>query len=163
MARKELPSGLAELIKSLGGPNGRGEDDIDDFGNTLSASKLFGLLATASSLYVSGNPFRVGDRVTVREGNNLRGRGIPLIVVDVTPSGSYANPLAWYNGGTDTDDANLVNGDAGNGRPHHDVRCITVRNNEITPVWFEHWQLRHWTPEDAERLSKALPETAEEE
>ncbi len=152
---------LAALLKGAFESDTSGSNSaVDTCQNTMKSDKVLQLLKQAAKNYAE-QPFQIGHIVTVRQGVNLRSHAVPAIVVDVLPIGVYRDNLTDYQGSQNKDDKALVDRDVGNGYPIRNVRVLSLRNDVIMPMWFEAFQLEHWTEEHQKLYDEAIDQENE--
>jgi hypothetical protein len=149
MSKSDVGDLMRKMLGEMGGPSVDGKSR-DECGNSISAKEAFKRVKENAERYLSTNPWKPGDLVTARKGVNLKGAGTPHIVVDALPTYVYVDNVRHYQGGKGMDDHHLLNNDVGNGRPRLNTRVLSLRGDEVIPMWLEHWQLETYVPEDDE-------------
>jgi hypothetical protein len=113
----------AALLKMLAD-----DDDDGDFSSDLLPEAQIARLTEVAARIAAGNPFKVGDLVTVRDDAPIKGAGKPHLVIEFIP------------------DAQLGLGTLGNWAfaARHDVVVLSVSGDDITPHVLPHWCLQHF-------------------
>lgn len=141
---------MQEMMRKLLSGPGIGDDSDDNCGNTVDKKEALNRLRDAADRYLGSNGWRVGDIVTARKYCNIRGEGAPHVVVATLPDGVYLDNIQHYQGGDGIDDKFLLSRAMGNGRPRLNTRVLSLRGDQVVPMWVEHWQLETYVPEDDE-------------
>lgn len=110
--------GLAELLSSMG------EDD--DEGSTILPEAQIETLKEIAARYAAGCTFKAGDIVTPRRGFNVKGAGVPHIVLEVLPKGEAIMPTREEAGSSSF-----------GVRFNMRVACLT--HSKYAAYWVEHW------------------------
>jgi hypothetical protein len=111
---------LAKMLASIG-------DEDESPTNPILPEAAVMQLREVFDAYAASIPFKPGDLVTVRSNADIKGDGVPHIVLEVNPD---AEPT--YDGG---------GGVGANGYGKRlTMRVATFVDGVISPYWVEHWQ-----------------------
>lgn len=143
---------LEQLLGLLGGSDKEGKSIRDLLkqneggdGGKLSTSEVLKRLQQAAKDYASGNPFKIGDIVTPREGYNIIKAGEPCVVIEAIDA-IEGNGINFHG---------EVNPSAPDFGRRLDLRVLRLfdepeRNvRDIMAFWCESWTFEHWKGTDS--------------